>query len=182
MSIIFDRGAEKSTEVQGLDEAIPSKPTPPDADDESSITYANMDMDESSNGIMTASNLDMDEQTQYQMIYGDYTATGGVSASVYGDISNDVALPTSNSSTETGPIIPGDTTDISGSVSAADYTNSIGKSIPLPKEGTGMDIHQVDEAIDADSEALRSQELDDMAMLGIDVEDMAAQCFWILSK
>lgn len=181
LSIIFDKGAEKPAEGQTLSDAVPLRVSPIEADDsaqndESSITYANMDMDESSNGIMAASNMDLDEQTQYQMIYGsmgDYTSTGVV-GTVYGDIASEVALPTSNSSADSAPSIPAEPTEMSDLV-----LGTVDKSIPLPNEQVdiGVDISQVDDAKDADSEAIRSQELDDMAMLGIDVEDMAAQCF-----
>lgn len=183
LSIIFDRGAEKPDETVALSEALPTNVSPTAADDaaqndESSITYANMDVDESSNSIMAASSMDLDEQTQYQMLYGsigDYSTAGAVGASVYGDVTSEVSAATSNSSADTNP--PSEATEISGSVlgTVTEYPTSIAaieKSIPLPNE----DIHQIDD-VDTASEAVRSQELDDMAMLGIDVEDMAAQCF-----
>lgn len=188
LSIIFDRGAENPAGAVALSEAVPTSVSPTAADDaaqndESSITYANMDVDESSNSIMAASSMDLDEQTQYQMLYGsigDYSTAGAVGASVYGDVTGEVSAATSNSSADTNS--PGEATEISRSVlgTVTEYPKSIAavdKSIPLPNENTDEDIHQIDDDMDVGSVAIRSQELDDMAMLGIDVEDMAAQCF-----
>lgn len=171
-----------------------SPPAAADADGDD--PYANMDVEDSSSAVLTSATMDLDEQTQYQMIYGtmDY-ATPATAAAVataipdaypaYADANNEAIAQVIEMPAVDAQLPTPDTTAGSGSVLAGvqEYLTAIvddEKSIPLPDEMVNDSLanEQAADSNDTDLEAkARSQELDDMAMLGIDVEDMAAQCF-----
>lgn len=168
---------------------------PTGADAEGDDAYANMDVDDSSNGALASANMELDEHTQYQMMYGtmDYAAPAIATAAAipdaypaYAEASTEPTAQLAEMSA--ADVQPGDACDTTtgpGPVlgGAAEYLAAVitdEKSIPLPDEivGDGLANEQAADSNEADLEAkARSQELDDMAMLGIDVEDMAAQCF-----
>lgn len=192
MSIIFDKGSENAPDdhVNAVTtEGVPSNvsPTVPgnlaDIDEATAAAYANMDVDDPS--ATTASLMELDEQTQYQMLYGamEYPTADTATLvatnphSVYADGNVD-----SNSVPIVANSIVADAAEIPGAVLPTGIPSTIDEksvAIPLPSglPDNGVETDQNNDSNGSDSEAKRTQELDDMAMLGIDVEDMAAQCF-----
>lgn len=171
MSIIFDKGAEKSSDdpTQAISSEAATSTIPSDgADisqsipDETSPAYAamdisSMDSQNSPNGIVTSTNMELDE---YQMLYGtltDYTAQ---------QIStNDLA--TQNIPTPSIQMLDGSILE-SGKLNPNDRTTAT--------DNNGVENQKYDTEQEKDLHSKRMQELDDLAMLGIDAEDLAAQC------
>lgn len=203
LSIIFDKGVEKSAESAGDAAAVETGgvPVAPEAADSISMTigqeadsistFAPMDMDSQSqpelqhidpNEMASAPAMELDEQSQY-MLYGSMTDK----PLVFNDTdSNTVATATAAALTKNIPTPPiqiidaaGNLTQISGAMLELDNDFVVLDANGQPAEtGTATDgaIATITEspAINA-SQTLKKQrlhELDDLAMLGIDAEDV----------
>lgn len=192
MSIIFDKGSENAPEdhvKSATTEGNPSNVSPtvsgnlPEIDDATAAAYANMDVDDSS--ATAASLMELDEQTQYQMLYGtmEYPTadTAALVAANPHSVYADANIESNPAQIVTNSIVA-DAVEVPASVLPTGMPSTIAEksvAIPLPSEvpDNGTETDQNNDSNGSDSEAKRTQELDDMAMLGIDVGDMAAQCF-----
>lgn len=197
LSIIFDKGVEKSKEEAG-DVAVVGTVTEPATaattvaaaialetpaivhDDESISTFAPMDMDSQSqpemhidpNAMAVASTIELDEQSQY-MLYGSMTDK----PLVFNDADNNavtVASMTKNIPTPPIQILDaaGNLTQIPGPVLEIGSDFMVLDANGQPTVATGVTdapsvTHDMTEA-----RKKRLQELDDLAMLGIDAEDV----------
>lgn len=174
MSIIFDKGAEKSGDdpTQAISSEAATSTIPSDGADisqsipeEISSAYtamdiSSMDSQNSPNAIVTSTNMEMDE---YQMLYGtlnDYTAQ---------------QIPANDLVTQNIPTPSIQMPDGSVLESGSSYT-SISDAKMNPGANNGVETQKYDIEQEKDLHSKRMQELDDLAMLGIDAEDLAAQC------
>lgn len=162
LSIIFDKNSEQGADAapNGDSAAKPAEAAEPNV----VISY-----NDESNTNMTSSSMELDEQSQY-MLYGSMTDKPLVF--------NDVVSK---------PIVDG-MVDMSAMILPADIPTppvrilgANGKLMEIPNPSDALNT--VDEAkpskidqMTAEARQKRQQELDDLAMLGIDAEDLAAQC------
>lgn len=188
LSIIFDKGVEKSKEeasaaaaLKANSEAAATDTTIVEStsmaiahDDESISTFVPMDMDSQSqpeihndpNATAIAPTMELDEQSQY-MLYGSMTDK----PLVFNDADNNAV--TAAALAKHIPTPPIQILDAAGNLTQI--------SGPVLEIGSDFDFGQLTAtaatepaaAIDAsEARKKRLQELDDLAMLGIDVEDV----------
>lgn len=185
LSIIFDKGVEKSKEeaaaaaIGAVSEAAATDTTIVEStsmaiahDDESISTFVPMDMDSQSqpeihndpNAMAAAPTMELDEQSQY-MLYGSMTDK----PLVFNDADNNAV--TAASLTKHIPTPPIQILDAAGNLTQI--------SGPVLEIGNDFDFGQLtataaaEPTIDAsEARKKRLQELDDLAMLGIDAEDV----------
>lgn len=205
LSIIFDRGVEKSG-----DDIAPVIPTavqaPKEGDnkiqnvvmqDDSSI-YAQMDLasmdsqhsliDHEQNG---ASNMEIDDQAQY-LLYEEHYAQTLIQQSITVapvEVPQTVDLSTQNIPTPPIQILDaaGNLTQIPGPVLevGSDFVmldpdgnriDNVGYVLDQDSKAKKTDAGNANNDHDIELQNKRRQELDDLAMLGIDADDLAAQC------
>lgn len=198
LSIIFDKGVEKANKDDG--QMVPEPlPVPPPAsvdipqDDSSISTFVPMDMasidsqPEIVANTMIPATMELDEQSQY-ILYGSMTDKPLVfnESSVAQAVMQQHVATIANSDVltqniPTPPIqildaagnltqIPGPVLEVSSNFMTLDTD---GNPIITTQR---LDIIPKETAYEAEQKKKRMQELDDLAMLGIDAEDMAAQC------
>lgn len=205
LSIIFDKGAGTASETTEAKASEATAAANADENvheiqhvvmqDETS-TFAQMDMSsmdsqaehEQNNGAMVgAVNMDIEDQSQYALLYGDeqqhYMVNQVQQSSVE---SQNLDLATQSIPTPPIQVIDaaGNLTQIAGPVLEVgnDFVmiDSDGNRIenyPIASNpsnaGGGVQEHNHDIEL---QNKLKQQELDDLAMLGIDADDLAAQC------
>lgn len=169
-------------------------------------TFAQMDMSsmdshhsqaehEQNNGAhaMGAANMDIEEQSQYALLYGDEQQHYMVNQASVESQGHDLATQ----SIPTPPIqvidaagnltqIPGPVLEVGNDFMMLDADgNRIENYLPNPSNvgsggggggnNTGVGVQEHNHDIELQNK-LKQQELDDLAMLGIDADDLAAQC------
>lgn len=195
LSIIFDKGVEKSsTEV-----ATPTiaAPTPTDADNSTDITnivmqddtsnFTQMDISsmdsqpshieqDQSNG---ATNMEIDDQSQY--IYAEeHYVQNHLQQSLA--VPSAVEPPSVDLATQNIPTPPIQILDADGNLTKIPGpVLEVGSDfVVLDPDGNRIAINKNAAQIESEHEIelknKRQQELDDLAMLGIDADDLAAQC------
>lgn len=180
LSIIFDRGAEKQNDetatasADGTSKTLTESGELPQSamlHDENS-TYTSMDIAlESHEQIGMDTHMELDEQAQYHMIYA------GTENTIYGDLTTHIpqAVPPPNA---VHLDAAGNYAQIPGSVleTGGKYADGIAYAINNDTNANNGTINQITNDEEIILRNKRMQELDDLAMLGIDAEDLAAQC------
>lgn len=176
LSIIFDKDRQESELAAAAAENKISDPAnrTQDIHDENS-TYAPMDiamdtheqqMEMDGNAVLLQSNVELDEQSQY-MLYGQMTEQA-----IYGDIqatdigTQSVHLDAAGNLVHSGSVLEMGGTEYVENATYAAAAND--RNNDLTEQTANID--------EINSKNKRLQELDDLAMLGIDAEDLAAQC------
>ncbi|XP_031638425.1 zinc finger matrin-type protein CG9776 [Contarinia nasturtii] len=195
LSIIFDKGAENQS-AENVVAAPADHESPSEGNDvvmqDDASNFVQMDMSsdshqplieqDQSNGAVLASttSIEMDEQSQYALLYADdHYAQNHVQQSIEPSLSTTIGdLSTQNIPTPPIQILDaaGNLTKIPGPV--LEVSNNF---VMLDPDGNRIDDPNTKYVGTAESEheiemqKKRQQELDDLAMLGIDADDLAAQ-------
>lgn len=162
-------------------------------------TFAQMDMSsmdsqhsqaehEQNNGAMGAVNMDLEDQSQYALLYGDEQQHYMVNQVQQSSIESQ-NLDLATQSIPTPPIqvidasgnltqIPGPVLEVGNDFVMIDSDGNRIENYPIASNpsnvgGGGVQEHNHDIEL---QNKLKQQELDDLAMLGIDADDLAAQC------
>lgn len=165
LSIIFDKNSEKAIAPQPV--AAPTNDSNSNTIDAIESNVVISYHDESNTNMTVSSNMELDEQSQY-MLYGSMTDK----PLVFNDnkIIIDGGMIDTNSMilTENIPTPP------------VKILDAYGKLTEMLNPGDTMENHGMIkndfEQMTLEARQKRQQELDDLAMLGIDAEDLAAQC------
>lgn len=205
LSIIFDKGAEKAADNNGTPTAAAATAAA-ETENSHEIPHAVMQDDSSNFAGMEMSSMDsqhshiehdqnnaapvimeMDDQSQHYMLYGDehYVTNHVQSAAIANESQASTKIDLATQSIPTPPIqvldAAGNLTQIPGPVLevGSDF-------VMLDPDGNRIENYTMDGANQVDSadnqaelelqHKLKQQELDDLAMLGIDASDLAAQC------
>lgn len=205
LSIIFDKGAGKTDETDTASQPASAnnadeKAMHENPQDETS-TFAQMDIStmdlqveheqNNVNNAMGAANMDIEEQSQYSLLYGDEQLYMANQIQQQSSIeSQKVDLTTQSIPTPPIQVIDaaGNLTQIPGPVLevGSDFMmlDSDGNRIenyaivsnPANMGGVGgIGAQEYNDEIELQNKR-KQQELDDLAMLGIDADDLAAQC------
>lgn len=205
LSIIFDKGAGKPNETTAPVESTPAANAAETVHDiqhvvmqDDSSSFVQMDISpmhsqaehDQNTVAMGAANMDIEEQSQYALLYGDeqqHYMTNQVQQQPLAE-SQQIDLGTQSIPTPPINVIDGDgrLTQIPGPVLevGSDFVmlDSDGNRIEhypiVPNASSGVDMAGMQEhnhELELKNKR-KQQELDDLAMLGIDADDLAAQC------
>lgn len=205
LSIIFDKGASEAAAAAASTDPATATNADENVheiqhvimQDESS-TFGQMDMSsmdshhsqlehEQNNG---AANMDIEEQSQYALLYGDEQQHYMVNQVHQSSVEAAQGLDLGTQSIPTPPIhvidaagnlqqIPGPVLEVGNDFvmldadgNRIDYQSNVGSG---GGGNTGVGVQEHNHDIELQNK-LKQQELDDLAMLGIDADDLAAQC------
>lgn len=201
LSIIFDKGAEKANDDTTTAQVANFQPTAADGEKSNDIlmqdempTFAQADIDSQHSRVeheqtaMGVANMEIDDQPQY-MLYTEEQYTQNhvqqqlqvpsVEPPKSGDLSTqNIPTPPIQILDAAGNLtqIPGPVLEVGSDFVMLDPDGNridnyaMDQTINVAKKDTGLSEH------DIELQQKRKQELDDLAMLGIDVGDLAAQC------
>lgn len=204
LSIIFDKGVEKSNDESPSGDAVASGSDNSNEiqhvtmqDDASNVVQMDMDSQHSQieHDKTNAVNMDLDDQSNQYMLYEEHYVQNHIQQTISMPISVPQALPVVGSQsaavdlvTQNIPTPPIQILDAAGNLTHIPGTVlEVGSDfVMLDPDGNRIDhlnsnaMHsdggQIENAHDIELQDKRRQELDDLAMLGIDADDLAAQC------
>lgn len=191
LSIIFDKGAEKSnddapvpaeSDISKEKAQVAQVETPTFAHTDSQPQHIEYDQTNASG--MGAANMEIDDQSQHYMLYGDENYVQNVHQSMSVPSADAQSADLTTQSIPTPPIqmldAAGNLTQIPGPVLevSSDFVmlDPDGNRIDHYSAKNDAGPHDNDHESELQKHVRKQQELDDLAMLGIDADDLAAQC------
>lgn len=205
LSIIFDKGAGNASDDATTAQVTTFQPTATDGENSNEIahvvmqdemqTFAQVDMDSQHSraeheqtAIIGTTNMEIDDQSQYML----YTEEQYTQNHVQQQLSVPSVEPPQSAdlSTQNIPTPPIQILDAAGNLTQIPGpVLEVGSDfVMLDPDGNRLDNYAMEQNLNAAKKAVgltehdielqqkRKQELDDLAMLGIDADDLAAQC------